>query len=563
LENLRITMKMKEMTPNIKPISYLSKVFVPSSGRKVKGQCEMEFAILFPLSLFPKFCKKSIVFTLLFLITQLTAGQKATAKNAFGSLPSSAIASQKSTADRKAQSQPAICPAQLGGAIDAVIGDPQFLRSRWGILIQPLSSNDTIYARDRSQYFIPASSVKLLTTAAALHKLGSQFRIRTSVYGTSTGSNTTSLRVVGRGDPSLTDAQLTELAQQLKRQGFKQVQQLVVDDGYFTGPTLNPSWEWEDVQAYYGAPVNSLILNENAAVLTLLPQAQGRPLQIKWADTIAANGWRVENDTVTSAPGSAASIEIGGVLGKPVLRIKGQLPTGSNPNIQAVAVLDPGESFLQHLRVALRSQQINVTQARVVSSGQIGNEREVAAIESPPLATLVINTNQPSNNLFAESLLRTLGTMQNVSAVKNQTSAEMGLAALKQTLTELGVDPQSYNLVDGSGLSRHNLVSPDAIVQTLQAMAKSPEADAYRASLPVAGVSGTLKNRFRDTPAQGIVQAKTGTVTGVAALSGYLNAPGFQPLVFSIIVNQSDQSAVTTRQAIDKIVLLLTRLRRC
>jgi D-alanyl-D-alanine carboxypeptidase/D-alanyl-D-alanine-endopeptidase (penicillin-binding protein 4) len=127
----------------------------------------------------------------------------------------------------------------------------------------------------------------------------------------------------------------------------------------------------------------------------------------------------------------------------------------------------------------------------------------------------------------------------------------------------LGVDPESYVIVDGSGLSRHNLVSPEAIAQTLQLMAQTSQARVYRDSLPVAGVSGTLKNRFRNTAAQGNIQAKTGGMTGVSALSGYLNIPGYQPLVFSIIVNQSDQSFATLRQAIDEIVLLLTRLRAC
>jgi D-alanyl-D-alanine carboxypeptidase/D-alanyl-D-alanine-endopeptidase (penicillin-binding protein 4) len=118
-------------------------------------------------------------------------------------------------------------------------------------------------------------------------------------------------------------------------------------------------------------------------------------------------------------------------------------------------------------------------------------------------------------------------------------------------------------LADGSGLSRQNLVSPKAIAQTLKLIAQTKEAAVYRASLPVAGISGTLRRRFNNTAAQGNLQAKTGTLTGVSALSGYLNVPSYQPLVFSIIVNQSDQSTETLRQAIDEIVLLLTRLRYC
>ncbi|MBW4574052.1 MAG: D-alanyl-D-alanine carboxypeptidase/D-alanyl-D-alanine-endopeptidase [Aphanothece sp. CMT-3BRIN-NPC111] len=508
---------------------------------------------------------KPFGFILLLLSTQLLAGQRATAKNTFGSQTDNFIVSAEASSGTQAQSPSAICPAQLGDAIDAVTNRPQFARSRWGILIQKLSSSDTLYARDRSRYFIPASNVKLFTTAAALRQLGPQFRIRTSVYSASADPNVKSLRLVGRGDPSLTDAQLTELAQQLKRQGYQQVQQLLVSDGYFKGSIVNPSWEWGDLQANYGAPVNSLILNQNAVGLTILPQALGRPLRLGWDDPIGGSGWQLENNTVTSAPGSQASLETMGFVGKPVLRVTGQLPVGAEPNTVSLAVLDPAEYFLRHLQAALALQQINVTQARVVSSPETGNQRELAAVESPPLAALLMETNQNSNNLYAEALLRSLGATKtgaaNVSPVQN--SASEGLAVVKQTLTALGVDPKSYILADGSGLSRHNLVTPDAIAQTLKAMAQSPTAEAYRASLPVAGVSGTLQNRFRNTPAQGILQAKTGTMSGVVALSGYLNPPGYQPLVVSIIANQSDLPAATTRQAIDEIVLLLTRLHRC
>ena len=161
--------------------------------------------------------------------------------------------------------------------------------------------------------------------------------------------------------------------------------------------------------------------------------------------------------------------------------------------------------------------------------------------------------------------MRTLqvSTQTSLSISPDDDSAEIGLKQMKATLTALGVNPESYVLVDGSGLSRHNLLSPDAIAQTLQLMSQTPHAKVYRASLPVAGVSGSLKNRLRNTAAQGRVYAKTGGMTGVSALSGYLDVPDYQPLVFSIIVNQSDQSFATLRQAIDEIVLLLTRLRSC
>jgi D-alanyl-D-alanine carboxypeptidase/D-alanyl-D-alanine-endopeptidase (penicillin-binding protein 4) len=127
----------------------------------------------------------------------------------------------------------------------------------------------------------------------------------------------------------------------------------------------------------------------------------------------------------------------------------------------------------------------------------------------------------------------------------------------------LGVDPANYILIDGSGLSRRNLVTPEAFVQVLRGIARTPAASIYRGSLPVAGKSGTLKFRFQNTPAEGIVQAKTGTLTGVVSLSGYVNVPKYETLVFSILVNQSEQPTTVVRQAIDEIVVLLAQLQRC
>ncbi len=455
----------------------------------------------------------------------------------------------------KQQSSKSICPAQLGAAIDAAINRPQFRRARWGILIEPLSptTNRPLYNREGDRYFIPASNAKLLTTAAALRQLGSEFRIRTSIYQTSASS----LRVVGRGDPSLTDVQLRDLAQQLKRQGVRNVQRLVVDDGYFQGDTLNLTWDWEDVQSDYGAAVNSLILNQNAVELTLSPQQVGQPLRVSWADAIAAKQWRLDNNSLTAKAATPDSLAITTVLGQPLLQIKGQLGVDAEPEVIGLPVLNPGEYFLEHFRNVLVPEGISVERATLESNRGVAGAQELAKIESPPLAILLVETNQESNNLYAEVLLRSLGTGA------SRDSTELGLKKLKETLTALGVDPQSYSLADGSGLSRQNLVSPEAIVQTLKRMAQTPQATLYRASLPTAGANGTLGRRFLNTAAQGNLQAKTGTLTGVSALSGYLDVPGYQPLVFSIMVNQSDQSPTTQRQAIDEIVLLLTRLRSC
>ncbi|MGC1393423.1 MAG: D-alanyl-D-alanine carboxypeptidase/D-alanyl-D-alanine-endopeptidase, partial [Coleofasciculaceae cyanobacterium] len=449
-----------------------------------------------------------------------------------------------------------ICRNQLKTAIDEVINRPQFRRARWGILIEsllPTSTNNTLYNYDAERFFIPASNVKLLTTAAALSQLGASFQIRTSVYQISEGV----LRLVGRGDPSLQDAQLKDLAQQLKRQGITNIRQLIVNDGYFQGDSINLTWDWQDVQSDYGTAVNSLILNQNAVELTLLPQQVGQPLRVSWTDKIASRQWQIENTSVTAAVGTKDSLTVTAVLGQPLLQIQGTLAVNADAEIIGLPIINPAQYFLANFREVLAAEGISVAQVSVVSSQDTAEVKEVATIKSPPLAILLKETNQDSNNLYAEVLLRSLG-------VSNRgDSTELGVRKIAETLTTLGVNPESYNLIDGSGLSRQNLVSPQAIVQTLKGMAKTLESSIYRDSLSTAGVNGTLRRRFLNTLAAGRLQAKTGTLTGVSALSGYLDIPGFQPVVFSLMVNQSNQSSTIQRQAIDEIVLLLTRIRSC
>ncbi|NJM71481.1 MAG: D-alanyl-D-alanine carboxypeptidase/D-alanyl-D-alanine-endopeptidase [Scytonema sp. RU_4_4] len=449
-----------------------------------------------------------------------------------------------------------ICPAQLGASVDAVINRPLFSRVRWGILVQPLSSTQTLYSRDAQKYFTPASTTKLLTTAVALQQLGTNFRIRTSVYGGGKGV----LYVVGRGDPSLGDAQLAILAKQLKQKGIQIVNQLIADDTYIRGDIVHPSWQWEDIQSDYGAPINGLILNQNVFNIRLLPQIVGQPLKVIWTDISEDRQWQVINQSVTTTENQPTSINVTRDFKGQILRIQGQLALNSEPALVSLPVISPAEYFLRRFRTTLIAEKIPIVRM-FLSSIQTKNEEELAYVESPALSELVAQTNINSNNLFAESLLRALAIKK--IPVENQTSADVGLEVMKTTLTQMGVDPAGYSLVDGSGLSRKNLVSPEALVQTLQAMAKSPAALVYRASLPVAGRTGTLKNRFQNTPAEGIVQAKTGTMSGVVSLAGYVNAPRYGPVVFSIMVNQSEQPAKVVRQAMDEIVVLLAQLQNC
>jgi len=448
-----------------------------------------------------------------------------------------------------------LCPNQLGASIDAVIDRPEFTRARWGILVESRSSarnlEKTLYNRDGSKYFIPASNAKLLTTATALQQLGASFRFRTSIYQDADDV----LVVRGEGDPSLTDIQLRELAKQLRQRGKTQIKQLILDDSYIQGDIVHSSWEWEDIESDYGAPVGSFILNENTFGLQLLPSTVGNAPRVIWNDPDEASNWRTINQAVTAGANQPTYINISRDLSGNVLHIKGQIAASSPPYLTNLPITEPNRYFLDHLKQALAAEHITVEKTSIVSGGN--HQREIAYIESLPLAEMLSYTNHQSDNLYAEAILRALGGNQ------AQDSNALALEVVKHNLTQLGVVPESYTLFDGSGLSRKDLISPEAIVETLRGMAKTPNAFVYRDSLPLAGKSGTLKNRFQQISTQAIVRAKTGSMTGVSALSGYIESSDYQPLVFSIMVNDVNQPVGIVRQAIDQVVVLLTQLKSC
>ena len=456
-----------------------------------------------------------------------------------------------------AQSTGMLCPAQLATSMNRVLD--RVSGAHWSVLVQTQgSSRRTLFARNPATLLIPASNNKIFTTAAALKKLGAQYRIRTTVYGSGSSPNLATLRIVGHGDPSLTTTQLEAIAQQLSQRGIRQVTQLIGDDTYFRGALTNSFWDAEDAGQAYAAPINGLILNQNIIGLTAFPQRVGQSLQVEWDDPTDASDWKLNNQgvTVSASGGEFLDVDRAGST----IRVTGQLRTGSESELIGVAIPNPGNYLVKKFRDTLSRNNIAVTNSTLVKFTPVrANEVELAVVESPPLSSLLFETNQESNNTYAEVLLKTLGQQQNPTS---QNMTESGTIAIKSILSDLGVNPDRYRMVDGSGLADRNRASAEAFVETLQAMTQIPEADVFRRSLAVSGVSGTLKKRFRNTPAQGIVSAKTGMITGAVALSGYVTPPNHPPLVFSVIAN-SDASAGTVRSSIDDLVILLARLRSC
>lgn len=463
-----------------------------------------------------------------------------------------------------AQSSP-VCPADLDAQVQAILNQPSVRSSQWGIAVETVSTSEDeeirLYERNAAQFFVPASNAKIFVTAAALHTLGPDYRIRTSVYlEPSFSGDEVVLRVKGRGDPSLTDSDLQDLATQLRDRGITRVDRLIADDSYFQGEAVSPSWEAEDVQAGYGAPANSLILNTNSIPITLYPQSVGQPLRLVWENPQDAVGWQVQNNTRTVSRSEGEYIYVGRDMTRPILYLDGQLQEGSAPDLSAIAITNPASNFLEHFKTALSQVGIQVQHTQVQTAPTADTGEEIAFVDSLPLADLISEANQHSTNLYAEALLRLLGVLDS----PDTSSALMaGTSAVPRILSSSGVDSRGVTLADGAGLSRQNLVTPLALVDTLQAIARSPHAETYQQSFAVAGLSGTLQSRFQNTDVAGQLWGKTGTLRDSVALSGYLKPVQYEAIAFSILVNDPNLSLIAARQAIDEIVLVLSRLQAC
>ncbi|MEL6909652.1 MAG: D-alanyl-D-alanine carboxypeptidase/D-alanyl-D-alanine-endopeptidase [Cyanobacteria bacterium J06598_4] len=443
-----------------------------------------------------------------------------------------------------------ICDRDLDQAIAQVINRPQLKRSRWGIEVQTLAG-DSLYSLDGDKFFNPASAAKLLVSAAGILELGAQYRIETPIYSGGTPPVLDSLRFKGQGDPTISSQSLKDIVHQLQDKGIKRIENLIIDDSYFAPPAINPTWEWVDVHSYFATAANSTILNQNTVTLTLLPQEIGQPVKFWWNDAIAASQWQVINQATTGETDIEYAVEIDGDLGKPLLKLRGELAVNERPDVWDLAVVDPAQYFLETLRLYLSQGGIKVDRGIVVEQQETYVDTKLTAIDAPPLSKILAGINQESNNLYAEVLGKILAQKMQV---------DTSIDAVNQTLERLGIDSENYVLIDTSGLSRQNLVTPQTLVAVLQLMSQDSD---YRESLAVAGTSGTLKRRFVDTPIQGKLWAKTGTLTGVGALSGYLQTQHRGLLAFSVLVNNSELEHREIRRAIDEIVVILNRLQQC
>ncbi len=459
------------------------------------------------------------------------------------------------------------CPALIRD-LDLIVNQPQFRSAQFGISIQTQGRNPlTLYAHNTDRLLLPASNAKLLTTAAAIQALPLNFTVKTILYDL--GNN--QFHLVGEGDPMFKTSHLQALAQSLAQllrdRNVKQIKRLTLDDRYYGPEWLNPRWGWDDVQADYAPPINGLILNENAIGLMLSPGITGQPLIVKWNEVENSNRYRIENQTKTVAIDQPEFVNVAQPeLG--LVRITGQLRVGGEPEPVGISVQQPTKYMAEEFRRSLSQLGIEIETVEITSPNNLnplmsplskGARGIVAEITSPPLSEWIYETNQTSNNLYAEALLRQLGR-SDLQPMGTGYSSDRGLIVLRQQLMKMGIAPETYQMVDGSGLARLDWVSAGNLVQVLQAVAEN---STFRKSLPIAGQSGSLTGRFKDTPAQTVLSAKTGFLTGAVGLSGYIKPKEFSPIVFSILLNNSVQPLSDQLKAVDAIAIRLANLKEC
>src|SRR5690348_8544942 len=470
--------------------------------------------------------------------------------------------------------------AELQTRISQILAKPELAPAMVGVKVSSLDTGRVLFESNSDKLLRPASNMKIYTVATALDRLSPDYRFVTSVYAPArpdpSGVVHGDLRIYGRGDPSIAARfnngdyfkTIDDLAARIVAAGVKRVEgDLVGDESYFVGPKYGAGWEWEDLTWYYGAEVTPLTVNDNALDLFIKPGATvGEPAVITTGppDPLLT----VVNRVTTSAKTTVRDISIHRGLNENTITITGTIPVDDRGYTGGIGISHPALLFVYLLRNSLAHKGVVITgKSRTtgeialpsVSSVSSVAQEEIVTFQSPPFSLIAAQTLKPSQNLYTELILRTLGKVSPPPAtpIPNATSEELGLEAVKTFLKTAGIRPESLVLDDGSGLSRNDMITAEASVQLLTFMSKHRYADVFREALPIAGVDGTLRNRFKGTPAENNVRAKTGSLSSAASLGGYLTTAGGEKVAFSIMVNNYPRDFDPRSACIDPIAVLL------
>jgi D-alanyl-D-alanine carboxypeptidase/D-alanyl-D-alanine-endopeptidase (penicillin-binding protein 4) len=469
---------------------------------------------------------------------------------------------QAQQAPQKPQLTQAEARLQIQKQLEALLAASPLASARVSLEVVSLDDGAQIFSRGADEQLNPASNTKLLTAAAALHRLGPEYRFTTDVLADvaplKNKGKVKSLYVKGRGDPSFTTERLEGLAHDLAHRGLKQVGELVLDDSFFDAEFWGPGWEKEPSDTAYAAPSGALSVNHNSAAIYVIPgEKAGQKARVEM-EPEAKGFFALENQVQTLKAGSrkrviAHSFDL---PDRTRMNVQGRVATDEGPLVFFRRVTNPTLYFGSTLRQALQARGVKVDKLRRGTTPE--SAVLVSSYDSPELGELVRDMNKVSSNFMAENILRTLG-----AEVKGAPGTwPKGVDAAEEALAELGVPRGGYQLRNGSGLNDTNRLSAHQLVTVLVAMWKRfPLAAEFLASLPIAARDGTLRTRMEGTDAAGRLRAKTGTlekVRRVTTLSGYLGTQSGERLAFAFLVNDwaGGRLSVVT-QAVDRFGALL------
>jgi D-alanyl-D-alanine carboxypeptidase/D-alanyl-D-alanine-endopeptidase (penicillin-binding protein 4) len=473
--------------------------------------------------------------------------------------------------------------------MNTILGEPRSLKTSWGILIVDRDTGQALYELNADRHFVPGSNAKVVTTAFALAELGSDYRFRTTVESNGTfdpdGRLAGDLILVGRGDPDLSnrkfpyaqkaerdgaeDRILAELADAVVARGLKEVDgNIVGDDSYFPYDPYPAEWTNGDLFFTFGAPVSAIAFNDNTFSLDVQAGANVGDRAIVTVMPTAAAG-TFGQEILTIAPGLQPDLSVVRQPGTNFILVRGSMPVGHAALRLDLAMTEPAEIAARTLSQELEARGVRITGTISVRhapppfrsakgfplptevNAAVGTEaRPLVLAEhlSPPLIESILLTNKISQNLHAELLLRTVAREK-----AGVGSSDSGLQLEQAFLKSVGIPEGDIFLSDGSGLARDDLVKPRAIVQLLRYAAQQPWGAAFLSTLPVAGVDGTLQGRMTKPTVAGLIQAKTGSLDHVHALSGYATTLRGEYLAFSIFGNNDPEHGGDANSVIDEI----------
>ncbi|CAN5484293.1 D-alanyl-D-alanine carboxypeptidase/D-alanyl-D-alanine-endopeptidase [soil metagenome] len=465
----------------------------------------------------------------------------------------------------------------LSRAIERIIDAPGVSSGHWGIHIVEAATGTVLYSRNEDRGFVPSSNQKLFTTAVALDLLGPDFRYLTGLYAAGTVSDerlSGDLIIRGSGDPTFggrfeggDPMRILRLwADSVAAAGISTVGgDIVYDASIFSGPPYGPGWAWDDIPARYAAEVSGLQFNEGILDLYVRGTQAGRHGVISWTPSVTGL-LEIQNQTTTLESGATGRASSTRPLFANTFVVSSTVAPGATVREQ-VSVHNPAEFFSQALLLSLRERGVSV-QGRVRpiepdEARQYVGAFRVASYRSVRLVDIVEQTNKDSNNVYAEHLIRSVGAYR-FQGGGDIGSLDAGFSSAEPFFRRAGVNLEMSRFVDGSGMSFMNMVSPRDVTNLLLHMHRHPDTSvrqAFRSSLPIGGIDGTLRNRYGSGLARDNVRAKTGFITGSRTLSGYVMASGGRMLVFSLLVNQYGVSTSRINAAQDELVEALARYR--